>query len=60
MLKITGPNGDAVTVEDRPNGARRILLERKGGGGGELILDRDSAREVALALAPHPEESAGV
>lgn len=54
MLRITGPSGDAIQVDDRPNGARRIFLEPAGGGGAEMTLDAESAREVGLALGAHP------
>jgi hypothetical protein len=54
MTRITDDKGNAITVTDQTDGVK--LVELKGPYGiGELRLDRDSAREIGLALLPAQE-----
>jgi hypothetical protein len=55
VTRIQLPGGSVVEVTDLPDGAKRIGMSCPYGMG-QLTLDKFSAREVALALAPHPEE----
>jgi hypothetical protein len=56
MTRITDDKGNVIEVTDQKDGAK--LVELKGPYGiGELRLDRESAREIGLALLPAPEEA---